>query len=122
MNLAKRPSGARYLPSSAFNAYVDIVNPNAGQAADGTPNAETSVATGIHASIAMWRGREQDKTQTRVGVSTYKAIIHSPKTYTVDSGMVLLTKGRRLNIESLLDPDMQGVELHMWCFEESATS
>jgi head-tail adaptor len=121
----KLSTGVRYLPSSAFNCYITVLNPNAGQAADGTPNAPTTVATGIHASVSPWRSKEVDKGQIRVGQSSYKVVIRAPKTFTIDTGMqiqcVRAGVTHLLNIESLYDPDMQGVELHIWCWDSSAS-
>lgn len=113
----------RYLPSSAFNSYINILNPNAGQQSDGTPNAPITVATGIHASISPWRSKEVDKSQTRVGQSSFKIVIRYPKTFTVDTGMQIqcTRAGNTIlyNIESVYDPDAQGVELHIWCWASS---
>jgi SPP1 family predicted phage head-tail adaptor len=123
MSLPKKLStNVRYLPSSAFNSYMTFIDPNAGQDIDGTPNPPTIVAQNIHANVAQWKGKETDKTDQRVGISSYKVIIHYPKTYSVNSGMQILLRNRTLNIESLSDPDMQQVELHLWVWEDNATS
>ena len=122
----KLSTGVRYLSSSAFNCYVTFLNPDAGQATDGTPNPPITVASGIHANIAQWRGKEVDKTQTRVAQSSYKIVIRYPKTYTVDASMqVQMTRGTTthlFNIESISDPDGQGVELHLWVWEDNAVT
>ena len=121
----KLSTGVRYLPSSAFNCYVSFLNPNAGQATDGTPNPPVTVASGIHANVAPWRSKEVDKSMTRIGQSSYKVVIRAPKTFTVDTGMLiqLVRDGvtHLMNIESLYDPDMQGVELHIWAWDSDAT-
>jgi SPP1 family predicted phage head-tail adaptor len=121
----KLSTGVRYLPSSAFNCYVTFLNPNAGQAADGTPNAALTVATGIHANVSPWRSKEVDKSQTRTGQSAFKIVIRYPRNFTVDSGMQLqLTRAEHTtlyNIESVYDPDAQGVELHIWCWTSGGT-
>jgi SPP1 family predicted phage head-tail adaptor len=125
MKRPKSPStGTRYLSASAYNTYVSFLNPSSGQAVDGTPNAALTVATGIHASVSPWRSKEVDKTQTRVGISSYKIVIRYPQTYSVDSGMQIQVAGknRLMEIDSMMDPDMQGVELHIFCFETDATS
>lgn len=114
MPLPRRSSGIRYLPSSAFNTYITILNPNAGQAADGTPNAPTTVASGIHANVSIWRSKEVDKTQTRVGVASYKIVIRYPKIYSLDGGMQILLRNQLHNIDSFYDPDGQQVELHIY--------
>lgn len=121
----KLSTGVRYLPSSAFNSYISFLQPNAGQATDGTPSAPTTVVSGIHASVSPWRSKETDTSQTRVAISSYKIVIRAPKTYSLDTGMqIQLTRGgtsHTLNIESMYDPDMQGVELHIWAWEADAT-
>ena len=106
----------RYLPSSAYNAYVTIQNPNAGQAGDGTPNAPIVVAQNVHANVSLWRGKEVDKGETRVGTSSYKIVIRYPKTYSIDTGCQLLLRSQLHNIDSFLDPDGQRVELHLYTF------
>ena len=119
----KLSTGVRYLPSSAFNCYISIIQPNAGAAADGTPNAATTVASGIHANLSPWRGKEVDKGQTRTGQASYKIVIRAPKSYTIDEGMlVVLTRGgvtHTFNIETILDPDGQGIEAHLWVWENN---
>ena len=122
MSLPKKLStNVRYLPSSAFNCYIDFLQPNAGQAADGTPNPPTTVATGVHASVAPWRSREVDKQQTRVGTSAYKIVVRYPKTYSVDTGMQIQFRNQLHNIDSFYDPDGQQVELHIWTFVTNDT-
>jgi head-tail adaptor len=110
----KLSTGVRYLPSSAFNCYVTILNPNSGQATDGTPNAPSTVATGIHANVSPWRSKEKDTSQLRVGQSSYKIVIRYPKTYSIDTGMQIMLRGQLHIIESFYDPDGQRVELHIW--------
>lgn len=120
MRLPKQPSDVRYLSSDAFNCYVDFIDPNAGQAADGTPNPPLTVASGVHANVAQWRSKEVDKPQTRIGQFSYKVTIRFPRTFSVNAGMqLLLTRAGSIhvfNIEGVSDPDMQGVELHIWCW------
>src|SRR5580692_7803909 len=95
MSLPKKLStGVRYLPASAFNAYITILDPDAGQATDGTPNVPTVVASGIHANVTPWRSKEVDKQQARVGQSSFKIVIRAPKTFNVDTGMqIQLVRG-----------------------------
>lgn len=109
-------TGTRYLPSSAFNCYITFMQPNAGQAADGTPNAPTTVVSAIHAFVAPWRSKEVDKPQSRVGISSYKIVIRYPKTYSIDGGMQIMLRNQLHNIDSFYDPDGQRVELHIWTF------
>jgi SPP1 family predicted phage head-tail adaptor len=110
----KTSTGVRYLGSSAYNCYITVLNPNAGQAADGTPNAPITVAQNIHANVSPWRSKERDNSQLRVGQSSYKLVIRYPKTYSLDSGMQIQFRNQLHNIESFYDPDGQQVELHIW--------
>jgi head-tail adaptor len=119
-------TGVRYLPSSAFNCYATFLDPDQGQATDGTPNPALTVASGIHANVAQWRGKEVDKPQLRIGQSSYKIVIRYPKCYTVDAGMqIQFTRGTTTHlceIESISDPDGRGIELHIWCWENNAST
>lgn len=115
--LPRKPStGVRYLSSSAFNCFITFINPNAGQALDGTPNAPVTVAENIHANVSPWRSKEVDQTQTRVGTSSYKIVIRYPKTYSIDGGLQIQLRGQLHNIDSFYDPDGQQVELHIYTF------
>jgi head-tail adaptor len=120
----KLSTGVRYLPSSAFNCYVTFLDPNAGQATDGTPNAPIVIASGIHANVAPWRSKEVDKSQTRVGQSSFKVAIRFPKTFSVNTGMLVqLTRAgvtQLYNVEGAYDPDGQAVELHVWVWSSDA--
>jgi SPP1 family predicted phage head-tail adaptor len=119
--LPKRLStGVRYLSASAFNTAITIIQPNTGQAADGTPLPETIVAT-THANVAQWRNREVDKGQTRNSQSSYKLTIRYPKTYTLDSGMNILVRNQRMFIDSFSDEDGQQIQLSVWCWTENDT-
>lgn len=112
----KHSTGTRYLPSSAYNCYVTILNPNAGQAADGTANTPITVAQNIHANVNPWRGKEVDKSATRVGISSYKIVIRYPKTYNIDTGCQILLRNQLHSIDSFFDPDGQQFELHIYTF------
>jgi SPP1 family predicted phage head-tail adaptor len=114
MKLPKQPNGVRYLGASDFNSYITITQPNSGNAVDGTPLPETTVAPNIHANINQWRGKQEQKTDALQAQSSYKIIIRYPQTYTLDTGMNILVRGQRHNIESFSDPDGQRVELHIW--------
>jgi head-tail adaptor len=118
----KVSTGVRYLPSSAFDCYVSFIDPNQGAASDGTPNAAVTVASGIHASVAQWRGKEVDKPQDRIGQSSYKTVIRYPKTYSVNAGMQMLLRSQLHNIESISDPDGQRFELHIWSWVNNDTA
>jgi SPP1 family predicted phage head-tail adaptor len=114
MSLPKRfTTGNRYLGSSAFHTPITIQNPDTGQNADGSKIAPAFVAS-TRANVAQWRGKETDKTEERVGISSYKIIIHYPKNYVVATGMQILVRNQTHNIESFSDPDGQRVELHIW--------
>jgi len=122
MSLPKKIStGVRYLSASSFNAYISIINPNAGQAVDGTPNPPTTVATNIHANVSPWRSKEIDKAQTRDAVSSYKIVIRHPKTWSIDTGMQIQLREQLHNIDSFYDPDGQQVELHIYTFVTNDT-
>jgi SPP1 family predicted phage head-tail adaptor len=117
MKLPKDPNtGIRHFSSDAFNCYVTILQPNAGQGSDGTPNQPTTVAQNIHANMSPWRSKEEDKPQSRVGLSSYKIVIRYPKTYSLDSGMQIMLRNQLHNIESFYDPDGQRAELHIYTF------
>lgn len=116
MPLPKNPAGVRYKSSNDYNSLVTFIQPNAGQAADGTPNAPTVVRENVRANVAQWRGKEADKTDTRVAVSSYKIIIRYPKTWSVDTGMQINLRNQLHEIDSFSDPDGQQVELHIWTF------
>jgi SPP1 family predicted phage head-tail adaptor len=119
MAIPKRFStGVQYLGASAFNTRVTFIQPNTGQAADGTPNTPV-VVKHTHANVAQWRGKETDKEQNRVGVSSYKLIIRYPKGYSIDGGMNIMVRGQLHEIESFSDPDGQRIELHIWTFVTS---
>lgn len=113
-------SGVRYMSASQLNTPITLVQPNAGQAADGTPVPEQIVAQ-TYANVAQWRNKELDKTDTRNAQSSYKITIRYPKTYTLDAGMNILVHGQRHQIDSFSDLDGQRVELSIWTFVENDT-
>jgi SPP1 family predicted phage head-tail adaptor len=122
MAIPKRFStGVQYLSASAFNTRITFMQPNSGQAADGTPNPPTVVAC-THANMAQWRGKETDKQETRVATSSYKFIVRYPKTYSVDAGMNIMVRNQLHEIESFSDPDGQRIELHIWTFVQNDTA
>lgn len=122
MSLPKKLSGVRYLSSAAFNCYVDVINPNAGQASDGTPNPPLTVKCRVPANVAPWRSKEVDKAQTRIGQSAFKIVVRYPKSYLIDTGCQLILRGQTHEIESLYDPDGQQIELHMWTWTNNPTA
>jgi hypothetical protein len=139
--LPKKLWGVRYLPNSAFNCYITFLQPNDGQALDGTVlgqdldgtplgtdttvPASTIVVQGIHANISPWRSREMDKREIRVGSSSYKIVTRFPKTYSIDTGcLIQVNRGGQTqlhNIDSFYDPDGQQVELHIWTWCQDDT-
>ena len=116
MPLPKNPAGVRYTDSNEYNCRVTFLQPNAGQETDGTPKTPTTVKSNVWAKVSQWRGKEADKEDTRVAVSSYKIVIRYPKTYSIDSGMQIMLRNQLHNIESFSDPDGQRVELHIWTF------
>lgn len=113
MRLPKTASGVRYAGSTDYNTRIIITQPNNGNAEDGSPLPETTVAI-TWANVAEWRGKRDDKQQQTQAVSSYKVIIRYPKTYALDTGMNIRVRGQRHNIDSFSDPDGQQVELHLW--------
>jgi SPP1 family predicted phage head-tail adaptor len=116
----KLSTGVRYLGASAYNTPVTFLQPNAGQAADGTPLPATVVKR-TRANVNLWRGKEEEKTQERVGISSYKVIIRFPIGWTVDTGMQIQMKEQLLDVESVSDPDMQKRQLEIWAWTTDAT-
>lgn len=121
MRLPKTPFGTRYFGSTDYNVQVMIVQPNNGNAIDGTPLPATTVAC-VWANVAQWRGKQKDDKQTLQAQSSYKVVIQSPQTWTLDTGMLITFGSHTLNIESFSDPDGQNVETHIYCWEGDATT
>lgn len=115
MNLPKTPAGVWYTNSNEYNSRVTFLQPNAGAESDGTPKAPTTVKSNVWAKVAQWRGKEADKTDTRVAISSYKMVIRYPN-FHIDTGMQIMLRGQLHNIDSFSDPDGQRVELHIWTF------
>lgn len=113
MKLPKQPWGTRYSGSTELNTQVTFTQPNNGNDATGTPLPETAVAT-TWANVTLWRGKQEDKPQTTVPVASYKVVIRYPQMWSVDSGMNILVRGQRHNIDSFFDPDGNRNELHIW--------
>jgi SPP1 family predicted phage head-tail adaptor len=113
MKLPKQPWGSRYLGATDYNTQITVTQPNNGNAVDGTPLPETAVAT-VWANVSMWRGKQTDEKQILESTSSYKIIIRYPQTWAVDTGMNILVRGQRHNIESFSDPDGNRNELHIW--------
>lgn len=113
MKLPKNPWGNRYLSSTDYNTQVTFTQPNNGNAVDGTPLPEVAVAT-VWANVIEYRSKQVDKPQTLQGQASYKIIIRYPKTWAIDTGMNILVRSQRHNIESILDPDGNRHELSIW--------
>ncbi len=123
MSLPKRlASGTKYLGASAYNCYLTVIDPNSGQAADGTPNAPAVIATNVHANCSPWRTKEVDNPQQRIGQSSFKSVLRYPKTNRMHTGMQLQLRGQIHEIESFYDPDGQQRELHVWTWTNDATA
>ena len=120
MPLSKNPAGVRYTDSNEYNCRLTFIQPNAGQATDGTPNVPTTVKNNVWAKVAQWRGKEADKTDTRVALSSYKIVIRYPN-FHIDTGMQIKLRNQLHEIESFSDPDGQRVELHIWTFVTNDT-
>jgi hypothetical protein len=106
--------------SSAYNCFLTFQDPNSGQTA-GVPNAPVVVATNVHANVTPWRSKEIDKDQSRIGQSSYKAVIHFPQTFSVNTGMEIVWNGNTGEVDSAYDPDGQHVELHIYFWINNAT-
>jgi hypothetical protein len=120
MSLPKKLcTGIRYLASGAFNNFLTFQNPTTGQTA-GVPNAPSIVASNVYANVTAWRSKEVEKAQNRIGQSIYKAVIHYPQTYVVNSGMQIVWNGNTGEIDSFYDPDGQQVELHIYFWINNA--
>ena len=115
--LPKGLSRVRYKSGGEFNIPISIIQPNNGQATDGTPLATTTVAT-TWANVAMWKNKEIDNRETRNAQSSYKITIRYPKTYNIDTGMQIMVRNQLHFIDSFSDPDGQMVELCIWTWVE----
>lgn len=120
MKLPKQAWGTRYNGSTDYNTSITVVQPNAGNAADGTPMPETTIAT-TWAKVVMWRGKQEDKSSSLEAVSSYQIVIRYPKTWNVDTGMNILVRGQRHNIDSFSDVDGTQTELQIWTWVGSDT-
>ncbi len=113
MRLPKTPWGTRYLSATDFNTQMSFVQPNMGNGTDGTPLPASTVAC-VWANVTQWRGKQKEGKQTLQAQSSYKVVLQTPTTWTLDSGMLLTFGPHTLNIESFSDPDGQNVETHIW--------
>jgi SPP1 family predicted phage head-tail adaptor len=113
MRLPKTPWGSRYLSSTEYTTRVTFTQPANGNDETGTPLPETAIAT-TWANVTLWRGKQEDKTETTVSVAAYKIIIRYPRTWSVDSGMNILVRGQLHNIDAFADLDGTRTELHIF--------
>jgi SPP1 family predicted phage head-tail adaptor len=120
MRLPKQVTGVRYLGSTDYDTKVTFTQQNSGNAPDGTSLPEVAVKT-VWASVAEWRGKQEDKAQTLNSVSSYKIVIRYPFTWALDCGMNILVRGQRHNIESFSDVDGNRQELHLWTYVNNDT-
>jgi SPP1 family predicted phage head-tail adaptor len=121
LRLPKQATGVRYLGSTDYNTHITVVQPNMGNAPDGSPLPEVVIAT-TWASVSMWRGKEEDKPQTLQTVSSYKIVIRYPRTWSLDAGMNILVRGQTHNIDSFFDADGTRTELSIWTWVGDATA
>jgi head-tail adaptor len=121
MSLPKKlNTNYRYRPSGAFDSYVSIINPNPGNDDTGNPLLPTTVVQ-TWANVSIWRGKEVDKNQERVGQTSYKIVLRYPTTYSIDTGCTVQHGNQLHQIESIADPDGRRVELHLftWVSDDS---
>jgi SPP1 family predicted phage head-tail adaptor len=118
MAIPKRAStGVRYKSASELNCLITFQQA-VGAESDGTLNAPTTVWT-THASITMWRGRENDAAQQRNAASSFKITMRYSKTFVPTSDMQIVYHGQTYNIESVSDVDGQQVQLEIWAWIEN---
>ena len=110
MKLPKVATGVRYLNSTDYNTKVYFIQPNMGNAADGTPLPE-AVVYETYANIALWRAKQVEKDALLQGQSSYKLTIRYPRRIALDTGMIILVRDQRHNVDSFLDPDGTRTEL-----------
>ncbi|HLX83806.1 MAG TPA: phage head closure protein [Terriglobales bacterium] len=110
-------TGVRYKTASELNCLITFQKA-VGAENDGTLNPPTTVWT-AHANIAMWRGREDDKTQQRNAASSFKITMRYSKQFVPTSDMTILYHGQTYNIESVSDIDGQQVQIEIWAWIEN---
>jgi SPP1 family predicted phage head-tail adaptor len=116
--LAKKLStGVRYKSASELNCLITFMQAT-GAESDGTLNPPASVWA-THASITMWRGKENDTAQQRNAASSFKIVIRYNKYFVPTSDMTISYHSQTYNIESVSDIDGQQVQLELWCWIEN---
>ena len=115
----KKTTGIRYKTASELNCLITFQQAT-GAEADGTLNGFVDVWT-THASILMWRGREETEPQQRNATSTFKVVVRYNKYFTPTADMVISYHGDIYNIETVSDVDGQRVQLELWCWTENQT-
>ena len=117
MFLKKATTGVRYKTASELNCLVTFYQAT-GAESDGTLNAPVAVWT-THASITMWRGKEDKTAQQRNAASSFKITMRYSKYFTPTSDMTIVYHGQTYNIESVSDVDGQQVQLELWAWIEN---
>jgi SPP1 family predicted phage head-tail adaptor len=118
MATPKNLRGISYKTALDFNCRVAFAQAS-GAETDGTLNPAVIVKSGVWASIAMWRGRENDKAQQRNAASSFKITIRYDKNFVPTSDMVILHHGQTYNIESVSDIDGRRVQVEIWAWIEN---
>ena len=113
MKQPKTSKGVRYLSSDDYDVRAYFIQPNMGNAADGTPLPPATIAT-VWCSVALWRGKQNEKTQLLQGSTSYKVSIRYPRTFALDTGMTIQIRGQVHNIESFADIDDTRNELTIY--------
>lgn len=113
MKLPKVATGVRYLNSTDYNVLAYFIQPNMGNAADGTPLPPETIAR-VYCNVALWRGKQNEKTQLLQGSTSYKVSIRYPRTFALDTGMTIQIRSQIHNIESFADIDGTRNELTIY--------
>ena len=117
MFLKKATTGVRYKTASELNCLVTFYQAT-GAESDGTLNAPVAVWT-THASITMWRGKEDKTAQQRNAASSFKITIRNSKSFAPTADMTILYHDVVYQIESISDVDGQQVQLEIWAWIEN---
>ena len=115
MKLPKVATGVRYLNSTDYNVRAYFIQPNLGNQADGTPLPPATIAT-VWCNVALWRGKQNEKSQLLQGSTSYKVSIRYPRTFAIDTGMTIMIRNQVHNIESFADIDgtRQEMVIYTW--------
>jgi SPP1 family predicted phage head-tail adaptor len=113
----KLSTGFRYTATSAFDNKVTIQSLSTTADDLGGLSTQTVFAANIYASVRPLQGRELYKAQQLVAEVTHKVVIRYR--VGVKSNMTVLFDGRVFDIQYVMDPDEQKVELWLFCLERS---